>query len=242
MTQSPPEARSVPPPPSAPKTSGLAVASLICGIAGLCTCGVGGIVGLILAIMARRQISRSNGQLGGKGLATAGLVVSIITLLVGLILLVFTAGAFIRRFQSITETVRTMPFTTNVKVLCGAAVTYSAVHDGKLPPPDSWPQALQEDGIITDDGIFADPDDPGAGRAIAMNRAVVHAHTYDVAHFTKTVLFFECAPGSPLAGGQELLPPQPRYPGGYVIGFLDGHVEQVPREQIDALVWDPKPQ
>jgi len=68
------------------RTSGLAVAGLVCGIVGLCTCGLGAIAGIVLNVAALRRIARSHGHLGGKGLAVAGLVVSIATLVLGLIL------------------------------------------------------------------------------------------------------------------------------------------------------------
>ena len=78
MTQPPPDPATLaaPPLPEGPKTSGLAVASLICGIAGLCTCGVGGLVGLVLGIVALVKIGQSQGQMGGQGLAIAGILVS----------------------------------------------------------------------------------------------------------------------------------------------------------------------
>ena len=33
-------------------------------------------------------------------------------------------------------------------------------------------------------------------------------------------------------------PPEPHGPDGYIIGFADGHVEVIPPEQIDNLIWD----
>lgn len=240
MMQSPPDPATlaVPPLPESPKTSGLAVASLICGIGGICTCGLSGLVGIVLGIMAMGRIRRSAGQLGGRGLAVAGLVVSITAIIVGLAIIAGTGAAWFyaeRRYD-------VMQFSTNVQVLCRSAMTYSAVNDGRLPPPDSWPDALMAEGLITDLYILTDPADPGAGRAIAMNRAVAGGDTYDVTRAGDTVLLFECAPGSPLSGGRDLLPPEPRHPGGYVIGFLDGRTRQVPREGLDRLVWNPKPQ
>ena len=49
-----------------PRTCGLAIASLICGIAGLATCGLSAIVGLILGIAAHGKIKRSAGQQIGR--------------------------------------------------------------------------------------------------------------------------------------------------------------------------------
>ncbi len=63
-----------------PKTSGLAIAGLICSIAGLFFCGVPSIVGLVLSIVGRSQIKKSNGMLKGLGLATAGIIVGIVAI------------------------------------------------------------------------------------------------------------------------------------------------------------------
>jgi hypothetical protein len=65
------------------KTSGLAVASLVCGLLGPLTCGLGAIVGLILGIVGLMRIRQSGGALGGEGLAVAGIVVSGASLVIG---------------------------------------------------------------------------------------------------------------------------------------------------------------
>ena len=43
----------------ATKTSGLAIASLVCGIVGFCTVGLGSIAGVILGVMGLGRITRS---------------------------------------------------------------------------------------------------------------------------------------------------------------------------------------
>ena len=63
------------------KTSGMAIASLVCGILALCI-AVPGLLGVIFGILAIRQINRSGGAIGGKGLAIGGLVTSGIGVLV----------------------------------------------------------------------------------------------------------------------------------------------------------------
>jgi hypothetical protein len=67
--------------PGKAKISGLAIASLVAGILGLCTAGLGGIAGLILGVTALKRIGRSGGALRGRALAIAGLIVSTCTLL-----------------------------------------------------------------------------------------------------------------------------------------------------------------
>jgi hypothetical protein len=61
-----------------PRTPGQAYAAMILGIVGLFPiCPVVlSIVGLILGIMAKNEIDRSGGQLGGRGIAMAGIVLS----------------------------------------------------------------------------------------------------------------------------------------------------------------------
>ncbi|MFC0528247.1 DUF4190 domain-containing protein [Phytohabitans kaempferiae] len=68
--------------PPSPPTNGLAIAALVCSLAGLATC-ISAPVGAILGHVARRQI-RERGE-GGDGLALAGIIVGWI--LTGLLLL-----------------------------------------------------------------------------------------------------------------------------------------------------------
>jgi len=69
-----------PPPPSAgKKTSAWAVASLILGIAGFVVLPfISAILAIVFAGVAKSEIKRTKGQIGGSGLSTAGLVLGII--------------------------------------------------------------------------------------------------------------------------------------------------------------------
>ena len=60
--------------------SGLAIASLVLGIVGICTWGISGIVGLILGIVAKKQIDASGGILQGRRYAKAGIIISSISI------------------------------------------------------------------------------------------------------------------------------------------------------------------
>src|SRR5687768_12818956 len=57
---------------TSPATNGLAIASLICSIAGVITCGVTSLVGAILGHISRRQITERQEQ--GAGMALAGII------------------------------------------------------------------------------------------------------------------------------------------------------------------------
>ena len=63
-----------------PKTSGLAVASLVLGICGfLCVPLIGSVLAIVFGVISRKNIKQSEGRLGGAGLATAGLALGIIS-------------------------------------------------------------------------------------------------------------------------------------------------------------------
>lgn len=67
-------------------TNGLAIASLIASFTGL-LCGIGGIVGIVLGTIALDQIKRTRQD--GYGMAVAGIVIGVATLIVGLIVMIF---------------------------------------------------------------------------------------------------------------------------------------------------------
>ncbi|MEO8434812.1 MAG: DUF4190 domain-containing protein [Pyrinomonadaceae bacterium] len=64
---------------------GLAVTSLVLGVLGFFTIGllgVGAVVGIVLAIVAINKANRNPEEYGGKGLATAGLITNILSLVI----------------------------------------------------------------------------------------------------------------------------------------------------------------
>jgi len=69
------------------RTSGLAIAGFVLS---LVACGI---LGLIFSIMGKNEIQRSNGTVGGGGLATAGMVISIIRLVLEVIYLIVIIAA-----------------------------------------------------------------------------------------------------------------------------------------------------
>ena len=74
-------------------TSGLAIASLICGILGLVTCVfVPGIAGVICGHMALNRMADTSSPVGGRGMAIAGLItgyLSVLMLVAFALLMVF---------------------------------------------------------------------------------------------------------------------------------------------------------
>ena len=85
-----------PQPSSSNQPQGMAIASMVLGIVSvvlLCVPYIGipaAIVGLILGIMARKKVAA--GQAAGKGMATTGMILSIIALALIIILLIVGAS------------------------------------------------------------------------------------------------------------------------------------------------------
>ncbi|EUA50227.1 hypothetical protein I553_9517 [Mycobacterium xenopi 4042] len=72
--------------PPQPGTNTLAIASLVASFIGL-LCGIGSIVGIVLGAVALNQIKQTRQE--GYGLAVAGIVVGVATLLVNLIITIY---------------------------------------------------------------------------------------------------------------------------------------------------------
>ena len=85
MTQPPPQVPDYPAfsNPVPPRSNGLAVASMICSIAGFCVLFVGGLAGIILGLLALRK-AREPGA-GGRGMAVAGVVIGLLSFLTSFI-------------------------------------------------------------------------------------------------------------------------------------------------------------
>jgi hypothetical protein len=73
-------------PPPRSETNTLAIASLVSSFIGL-LCGIGSIVGIVLGAVALNQIKQTRQE--GYGLAVAGIVVGVATLLVSLIVTIY---------------------------------------------------------------------------------------------------------------------------------------------------------
>ncbi len=77
------------------KTSGLAIASLVCSIAGLFMClFIGQILGIVLGYKARREIKEAAGALEGDGLASAGIIIGWVGIAIDIVIVLMIALVF----------------------------------------------------------------------------------------------------------------------------------------------------
>lgn len=68
------------------QTSGKAIAALVLGIIGIVACGLfAGIPAYFVGRSAVREIDASGGRLGGRGMATAGWILGLIEIILGVI-------------------------------------------------------------------------------------------------------------------------------------------------------------
>ena len=82
------------PPARQERTESKAVASLVLGLLSMgCGGPIAGVPAIILGSIARRDIDRSNGQLAGRGIAAGGIVSGLFGTGLGLVLVLWFAGA-----------------------------------------------------------------------------------------------------------------------------------------------------
>jgi prepilin-type processing-associated H-X9-DG protein len=218
-----------------PKTSRLAVTSLVLGCLGLLTCGITSLVGLVLGIIALVRINQSKGQLGGQGLALAGTIVSAVFLLLAPIPAAMLLPALAKAKQKATG----IQCMNNVKQLNLGLMMYANDNKDVFPSGTAWCDTLLpylggsakvficSQGALNQRGHYA------------VNARLAGHSIKDIQAPAQTVLVFEIDGGWNVSGGRELLPVKARHGGAYAVGFADGHVEMVRPARLEQLRWEP---
>jgi prepilin-type processing-associated H-X9-DG protein len=224
-------------PAAAGKTSGLAIAALVLSILGIATCGLTLLItaplALILGLVAMNKIGKSQGQLGGRGLALAG----VITSCVSLALLPIFAAMLLPAFAAAKQKAQSINCVNNVKVLSTYVLQQADDNQNHFPAATNWCDVLLQShtGLTS---IFHCPADFSGGRcSYAFNAQLAGAEVGKVN--PSTVMIFEAAGGWNTSGGREFMLSKPRHGQFVVVGFADGSVEQVPEARLPELRWDP---
>jgi hypothetical protein len=229
MTDAPPRAAG-PLGPEEQPVSRLAIASLVLGVLGFLTAGITGIIGIVCGIMA---VTRTRGgEMAGTAMAVIGLITSSLSVVVACV----TIGLVIPTLSMAQQSANAVREMMHLRQLGQALHAYAAENDDTLPTADRWDAILVEVEPEAAEWLLA----PGAGpeRAFAFNAKLDGVSLDAITDKSRTVLLFECAPGSPAAGGPELFPSVPRH-DAFKVQFVDGNIESVLPSELDELVWDP---
>ncbi len=214
--------------PPVQKTSGLAVASLVLGVLGFVSAGLLGLVGLIMGIIAAISTSK-NPQLKGKGLAIAGAVLGGVSLLMVPLMI----SILLPSVGAARDLARQAVALSQMNSVGQAMMMYETSDGDRLPSSDRWKTQLTDAGYIMPQNLVHPADN---SQYMAMNFNLDGKSTYDVSEPSRTVLVFECKPGTGSSGGPRNLANPPRGDGVLVL-FCDGHVEAVDPADVGDLKW-----
>lgn len=114
-----------------PRTSPMAIWSLVLGILGFFTC-ITAIPGLILGIFGLNQINGKPQEYVGKGLATAGIILSVVGVFFFALIAIFAAILF-PVFARAKESARKASCLNNLKQCSQALKMYADDYDGMMP-------------------------------------------------------------------------------------------------------------
>ncbi len=219
-------------PSATPRTSGLAITSLVLGLLGFVACGLTALPGLICGIIAMVRVKKSNGTLTGEGLALAGTLLSAFSLIIGVIL----AAMLLPALATAKNRAQTIVCVNNVKQLALAVRIHSADHTNHFPSASSWCDAIKP--YAGSERVFKCPDgDVGQRCHYAFNAKLDGIEDNQVN--SQTVLLFETEGGWNVSGGRELMLSGSRHQRKVVVAFADGSVRQLRMDELAGLRWDP---
>jgi len=233
-------AASIPPPLRIPaasppalrkKFSGLAIAAFVVALLAPCTAGLAALAGLPLGIAALIKVTRSRGELKGKGLAIAGICLSglflfMIPVMLGLLLPLAAKAKRLGRSGDCLE---------NVKAICLAARLYAEDNNGQYPSATNWCDAILPN-LPNRDTLHC-PSASGGDCTYGLNRAVAGRTMWSIP--PDLVMVFETAGGCNVSGGEGNLVPRSPHGNVFVIGFANGTARQVSEEDLLTLRWEP---
>lgn len=215
-----------------PKTSGMAITSLVLGTLGFFSCGITALVGLILGIIAMVKVKNSQGHLKGGGLALAGTIVSGIFLL----LIPIFVAMLLPAVAAAKQRAEAISCVNNEQQLAMTIRIYSGNHTNQFPPAATWCDAIKDDveSTIPFKCVAANAnsrcDYAFNAKLDGMDESKVNP---------RTVMLFESNAGWNANGGPDLMIKSPRHAQVFVVTYVDGSVHQLHQSQLGTLRWDP---
>jgi hypothetical protein len=219
-------------PAAHPKTSGLAITSLVLGILGMFTCGLTALIGLIFGIVALVRVKNSGGRLGGGGIALAGTIVSGIFLF----MIPVFAAMMLPALAAAKQKAQEINCVNNEKQLALAIRIYSGDNKDQFPPAVTWCDAIKT--YAGNEKVFKCPAANAGSRCdYAFNSKLDGMDESKIN--PQTVMIFESDGGWNANGGSEMMIGKPRHARMFAVAFADGSVHQLPETQLATLRWDP---
>ncbi len=214
-----------------PKTSGLAIASLVLAILSPFTCFITAIPAIIMGIVVLVKISHSRGQLKGTGLAITGIALPVVLLPVFAILMGILMPALARvrqiAFRKVCE--------ANMSGLGRAMLIYANDYDNKFPTQTKWCDLLIKHAEVPPEG-FRCEGAPRQGQSnYAMNKNLENFSKGDAP--PEMVALFETHPGWNQVGGPEILTTDNHQGEGCNVLFADNSVRFIKTRDLRKLKW-----
>ncbi len=217
-----------------PKTSAMAVTSLVLGVLGLFTCGFTALFGLILGIIAMVKVKNSGGKLSGNGLALAGVIVSGVFLF--LMPLMILPAMLLPALAAAKQKAQEINCVNNEKQLALAIRIYSGDNKDKFPPAATWCDAIKAG--LGSEKVFKCPAADTSSRCDYAFNAKLDGLDEDKIN-PQTVMIFESDAGWNASGGPELMIGKPRHARMFVVALADGSIHQLRESELNTLRWDP---
>jgi len=150
------------------KTSGMAIASLVCGLLGCLQ--ITAILAIVFGLMGIRQVNRSEGRVGGMGLAIGGMILGVFLALVGgagVALCLSASRSLPMGLSRALEQAQRAQCAANLRSIGMSIKVYSSGNRGRWPTVyagragETWgPGFDPSTGEIGDRDIDADAGDP----------------------------------------------------------------------------------
>lgn len=229
---SPPPPMPTSAPATLPKTSALAVTSLVLGILGMFSCGLTALAGLICGIVALVKVKNSGGRLGGGGFALAGTIVSGVFLL----MIPVFAAMMLPALAAAHDKAREINCINKEKQLALAVKIYSGDNKDQFPPAATWCDAIKTE--VGDEKIFKCPGANSDSRCDYAFNAKLGGMDESKVN-SQTVMIFESDGGWNANGGPDLMIAKSRHARMFVVALADGSVQSVTQSRLNTLRWDP---